>query len=611
MTLSSGKNLVTDTFSTYDLIVLGAYFAFMLLIGWVFRRAVSNTSDYFRGGGSMLWWMAGSSAFMTQFSAWTFTGAAAKAYQDGAIILALYFANGLGFLLNYLVTAARFRQTRVITAVEAVRRRFGKANEQVFTWLQIPLGTIYAGIWLNALGLFFAAVFNFDVNATIIFTGAAVLVISLFGGAWAVSASDFIQVIVLMLITIVAAVFTLAHVGGLEGFFESVPLSGKNGTLEIRSEIIIIWIFAITLKQVVNINNLLDSSRYLTARNSKEARKAALLATVLFFIGPVIWFIPPMAASTIIPDMAAVFPNLSKPNEVAYVAICLEVLPLGMMGMLASGMFAATMSSMDSGLNRNAGIFVRNFYFTVCRPKADEKELMLAGKITTLVLGSLIITIALGLNQLEGMSLFNIMLQFGTLVAMPLIVPAMLAVFVRRSPDWAAWSSIILGLINSFAVKMLATSPRLEALFGTSFSSREVNDIVLIVGVISNFIVGVGWFFIATALDKRLSEKRVAEVTAFFEDVDKPVLAGDRDAGQDDPGIQVRLISRVAIAYGVFMLLMALIPNPWSGRVAFIFCGGSLLVIAHLLRRSARAHKTDAAKTVSATASAKQDQTTA
>ncbi|WP_269542906.1 sodium:solute symporter family protein [Cerasicoccus fimbriatus] len=602
---------MNSTFSTYDLIVLGAYFAFMLIIGWVFRRAVSNTSDYFRGGGSMLWWMAGSSAFMTQFSAWTFTGAAAKAYQDGAIILALYFANGLGFLGNYLITAAKFRQTRVITAVEAIRRRFGKVNEQVFTWLQIPLGTIYAGIWLNALGLFFAAVFNFDVNTTIIATGVAVLLVSLLGGAWAVSASDFIQVVVLMLITIVAAFFTFGRIGGVGEFFSTVPLSGKNHALEINSTIIYVWIFAIVIKQVVNINNLLDSSRYLSARNTGEARKAALLATVLFFIGPVIWFIPPMAASSIIPDMSAVFPNLDKPDEVAYVAICLEVLPLGMMGMLASGMFAATMSSMDSGLNRNAGIFVRNFYYSVCRPKADEKELMLAGKMTTITLGSLIILIALGLNQLKNMSLFDIMLQFGTLVAMPLIIPAMLAVFVKRSPDWAAWSAIVLGMANSLALKLFMTSDNLQSWIGLELSAREFSDTVLIVGVISNLIIGVGWFFIASALDRRLPAKREQEIEAFFSDVETPVTEGDRDAGQDDPAFQVRLISRIALAYGVFMLVMTLIPNPISGRLAFVFCGGSLIAISQLLKRGAKKLNREVRASAPAATSATADQNSA
>ena len=45
--------------SHYDLLVIGFYFLFMAMIGFVCRRFVGNTSDYFRGGGKMLWWMTG------------------------------------------------------------------------------------------------------------------------------------------------------------------------------------------------------------------------------------------------------------------------------------------------------------------------------------------------------------------------------------------------------------------------------------------------------------------------------------------------------------------------------------------------------------------------
>ena len=50
--------------SIYDHLVIGFYFVFMAVIGWVCRHFIGNTSDYFRGGGQMLWWMAGASAFM-------------------------------------------------------------------------------------------------------------------------------------------------------------------------------------------------------------------------------------------------------------------------------------------------------------------------------------------------------------------------------------------------------------------------------------------------------------------------------------------------------------------------------------------------------------------
>ena len=58
-----------NSLSYYDYGVVAFYFLFMVGIAVVFRNYITNTSDYFRGGGQMVWWMAGSSAFMVQFSA--------------------------------------------------------------------------------------------------------------------------------------------------------------------------------------------------------------------------------------------------------------------------------------------------------------------------------------------------------------------------------------------------------------------------------------------------------------------------------------------------------------------------------------------------------------
>ena len=103
----------------------------------------------------MLWWMVGCSGFVVQFSAWTFTGAASKAaYSDGPVILVIYLANAIGFFLNFPFFAARFRQMRVITSMQAVRARFGPASEQFFTWVQIPLGLLNAAVWLSGLAVF-------------------------------------------------------------------------------------------------------------------------------------------------------------------------------------------------------------------------------------------------------------------------------------------------------------------------------------------------------------------------------------------------------------------------------------------------------------------------
>ena len=79
----------------WDYSVVIFYLIFILSIGFIFQRFSSTISDYFRGGGSIQWWMLGSSIFMVQFSAWTFTGAAGKAYSMGIFIFRDRWTNWL------------------------------------------------------------------------------------------------------------------------------------------------------------------------------------------------------------------------------------------------------------------------------------------------------------------------------------------------------------------------------------------------------------------------------------------------------------------------------------------------------------------------------------
>ena len=119
----------------HDYLVIAAYFVLVVGIGFAFKRMARNsTSDYFRGGGRMLWWMVGSTAFMAQFSAWTFTGAAGKAFTDGFSVSLVFFANTFAYFCGWAYFAHRFRQMRVDTPTEAIRRRFGAENELFFSW---------------------------------------------------------------------------------------------------------------------------------------------------------------------------------------------------------------------------------------------------------------------------------------------------------------------------------------------------------------------------------------------------------------------------------------------------------------------------------------------
>jgi SSS family solute:Na+ symporter len=574
----------------YDYAVLVFYLGFMLTISWVFRRFVTNVSDYFRGGGKALWWMVGGSAFMMSFSAWTLTGAASQAYGDGWPIAIIYVANALGFLISALYFAPRFRQMRVVTGIQAVRLRFSRANEQVFTWLQLPLGTLQATLHLNAVSIFFSAVFGFDLALTIIVLGLVVLSIALLGGSWAVIAGDFIQMLILMPVCLTITVLALLHLGGITGFTEHLPVSHLDFSRLWKSDFLGLWCVAMLLKQVISTNNLIDANRYLSVKDSRQARWAALLGSGLYLAGIVIWFVPPMAARILFPNLHVQFPGLLHPDEAAYIAITRVVAPVGMLGLLVSGIFAASMSAMDAGLNKSAGIFIKNFYQPVCRPDAPDRHLLRAGKLATFALGVIIITVALRMSELREFNLFLQMQRVSILIGVPITVPLVLALLIKRTPAWSGWSTVAVGFAGSLLIDRFLSPGWAAHFFGKAPLDAATREYWRQgIQLLGNVALGVGWFSFSALFWRRSPAAHRAAVEEFIVRFDTPIdFVREEGAGAANDARQSSVVGWLCLTYGTFVALLAFIPNPGTGRAAFVFCGGLVALVGGALVLSSR-----------------------
>ncbi|TEW53099.1 transporter [Psychromonas sp. RZ22] len=574
-----------------DIIVVLAYFAFLIAIGWMFRSFSTSTSDYFRGGGKMLWWMVGATAFMTQFSAWTFTGAAGKAFTDGFAVVILFLANAFGYFMNWAYFAPKFRQLRVVTAIEAIQKRFGRTSEQFFTWGSMPDSIISAGIWLNGLAIFVAAVFNIPMETTIVATGLVLLVMSVTGGSWAVVASDFVQMLVIMAVTITCAIAAYIQGDGITNIINNFHGNFMVGSDLNYMSIFVLWIIFIFVKQFGVMNNSINSYRYLCAKDSENARKAAGLACILMIVGPVIWFLPPWYVNAFLPDFANAYASMgNKAGDAAYLAFVQEVMPAGMVGLLMAAMFAATMSSMDSGLNRNAGIFIRNFYSPVIRKeKASEKELMFASRVATVAMGLIIIAIGLFINSLKGLSLFDIVLNVGALIGFPMLIPVLLGMWIRNTPDWSGWATLIVGAFVSYFFGIALTADDVNHFLHLDpiLTGREWGDLKVGLSLGAHVVITGGFFLLTYFFFKPRSEEREAEVEELFRDWDTPVLS----SGSEQQNLDTRqrsILGNLTTIAGFGILAMALIPNEPMGRVMFIICGSLVLVSGILLIQASK-----------------------
>jgi len=576
----------------YDYIVIAGYFLLVVGIGIVFSRMAKNsTSDYFRGGGRMLWWMVGSAAFMAQISAFTFTGGAGKAFNDGFAISLVFFGNTFAFLCGWAYFAQRFRQMRVDTPSEGIKRRFGKQNEQFFAWAIIVFSVINAGVWLNALGVFTSAFLDVDMQITIVGTGLTVLFISVIAGAWGVVASDFIQTLVVAVISVACAIVALVEVGGPVNLVSNFPSGFVMGP-NLNYGLILFCTFLFFLpKQLTTIMNLNESYRFLTAKDSENAKKAALLTTILMGVGSFVFFIPPWATAILQPDAATAYGDLgNKAADSVYLTFARNFMPVGTVGLLVAGLFAATMSSMDSALNKTAGIFVRSVYqplLTRLGKESDDRRQLRIGRIVSLVNGFLVIGMAMVFLSMKELSLFDLMMSVTTMIQMPLLLPLILGMLVKRTPAWAPWVTVFLGLGVSWLVANVVTADAFAFWIGIEeLTRREATELNIILTIAGHVFI-TGPFFCATSLLYRKErDHHRTETDLYFADLETPVVSDER---QDDYDRQQRhKLGIMVIVMGTGVLAMTLMPNPMWGRILFALCAAAILAIGASLKRSAR-----------------------
>lgn len=545
----------------------------------------------------MLWWMVGATAFMTQFSAWTFTGAAGQAFRNGLSPVVLFLGNALGYFFNYLFFAAKARQMRVVTPIEGIRMRYGKVSEQVFIWANVPTSILQAGIWLNALAIFVAAVFEISMPVTIIITGIVVVVMSATGGAWAVVASDFLQMLVVMAVSIVAAGVAIIKSGGITPIFQNgLPEGEAFGPGYFHIGLLIAWIILTFTKQFFSTNNMIDSYRYLCAKDTKNARKAALLACGLMLIGPFIWFIPNwfVAATNPNPELWNLA-NLGKNiKDASYYVFVKNELPAGMVGLMMAAMCAATMSSMDSALNRNAGIFARNFYKVLINKNADEEKLLDIGKKTTFVFGAIIIATGVFLNNLKGISLFDMILMISSLLALPVLIPSILGYFVKETPDWAGWATILVGGLVSAFIMFGITPELIEKVLQLSepLTTREFAEMKsLTLGMGLHLCITIPFYFLTKLFYKGYTPERKKEIEEFFENISTEVIAEENPENDEFDNQQRGILGKIILAFGASGLILVLVPNPLSGRLVFVAVCTIIMIVGWGLYLSSKPKK--------------------
>jgi len=569
--------------SSIEYYVIVGYLILLVVVGWIFKRFSANSSDYLRGGCKGTWWLVGTSSFMSVFSAWTFTGAAGVAYESGFSVMIIYFGNAFGFFLNFLFMAPWFRQLRATTVPEVIKLRYGPATQRFYAFMEVPTRILYAAVHLYGLAIFCSAVFGYDIVTVIVVVGAVVIYYSASGGRWAVMATDFLQGMILVPITIIVAVLCLREMGGLDGMFALIEEKelGRdfrliNGPEQFAGSFTWGWASGMVFKQFFTYNSIAAAPRYFSVKDGREARKAALLAMVLMLGGSLFWFLPSVAAHLLYADEVMAM-AVAKPAETSYAVISMKLLPAGLVGMIVVAILTATMSSMDTGLNTNVAILIKDLYPTFCswfgfKPK-DETKLLSYGRWYTLVLGILVVLLALYFSKSEEMGIFDIMLNIGALLATPMAVPLFWGLFIRKTPSWSAFAAV--GSASIFSLMALNS----ESIFGQEWLFQTKMLMVFCSGSIG--------FLVSVLFGESRNPQHLSNAKEFFTRMHTPVDF-EKEVGEGNDLTQLKIIGRLGMSVAIFVALLLFIPNEFSGRVAIVCLSAFLALVSSFMMYKSR-----------------------
>ena len=439
-----------------DYLVIGIYFVLMLGIGFYFTRFMKGGKDFFIGGNLIPWWVSGISLYMTMFSAWTFTGGASFVYHTGWFGL-LYFATwGTSFFIGFLMSAKRWRRTRVTSPVEYIETRFNKPTHLFFSVYLVLAMLYWPGHHLASLSKICAPTMfpgsMAAIDVMIVVVGITIMLYTFLGGLWAVCITDVVQFLILIVVCVILipAIFLSGEFSSMGQLFQQIPpLSFQHvlpdGTLYDH------WYLLGLIAANMFGNAVGDKAqRYYSVRDEKEAMKVGWLTFILFLTAPLLFGVPPLVGKVLWPDINLLdyFAGITKAEENIFIAVVLRYMPAGIVGFFLSAMMAASMSSMSGVWNTVSSIISVDLYKNRFKPDATEKETLLVGRIAVSAFALIAIALALVIIH-SDYGVFSFSNIFFGLTGVPSAIPMLLGIMTKRISRWSAMASVMAGVLTA------------------------------------------------------------------------------------------------------------------------------------------------------------------
>ncbi len=466
-----------STFSPLNYAILGIYLLSMLGIGLLFARKQKNTEDFFLAGRKMPWLVVGMSMYASLTSAVTFMALPGTAYRENIAFIVVSFASVLVAPVLVTLFYPFYHRLHVTTSYEYIAHRFGPRARSSAAGLFILARLGWLGLVIYAPSLALSVVSGIPLSVCLLAMGGLATAYTVLGGLAADIWTDVVQ-FVLMLGGVVWLVVALADraPGGVDGI---LSFARDRGHLHVAD-----WHLSLTAMSgwVVGLGYFFQLMQDYGTDQTTVQRMMAIptargVTRALFFnagvdfvvIGALLFIgLGLFACQAADPSL---FPAGLSGDRLLPTFI-LKALPNGVSGLLIAALFAAAMSSMDSGISCVSTVIIHDFLRPARKAPATEAHDLRLARTLTFALGAFATALAFYVSRFEH--LIEAYTHIVSLFNAPILGLFLLGMLTRRA-DFAGWA---VG-----ALVAIAATQALQSFTAVHFSYQFPLALFLVVAV--------------------------------------------------------------------------------------------------------------------------------
>lgn len=396
--------------SLIDWCVCAAYLA--VVFGLAFRSAKGqrDNEDYFIGGRNMNWFVVGVSMFATSFSSISFLGLPQRgAYHDFSFYLTILFIPFVITPILWWIFVPMFVRLKVSSGYEYLGRRFGLPAQRIGSGLYFVYAIGWMGTMLYAMALTVQIVMGLNEAQyfwALVGIGAFATLYTVMGGLKAVVWTDVLQAVVMGTAIMAVMFLAIGRIdGGWSGFWAIATEHNKFQMFHLNGHLLApenftgrntvftaaaFGLFMYLPGYAVSQNMI---QRYVCAGSLARGRGVVVLSAVInaglgllfILVGTALFAFYSQPGGAGLPEAGV---EVAKEDQILPYFVAMQLPGVGLVGLILAGMFAAAMSTIDSGINGVTSVIVYDWL--------SGKELPLSiSRILTAILGIMVIGAAI------------------------------------------------------------------------------------------------------------------------------------------------------------------------------------------------------------------------